>query len=112
VLDTLANEALLTNMALDANEYTRTFILVDLAALAEAVEEEVDSENDDTTDDGDDETSTIVDEGEGEGEGDGKELPEYTFDWDMTRCTNDWNTLCASDWAASDYPEIAQDSCE
>jgi len=84
-------------MAADANEYTRDFILIDLAALAEAEEEEEDSENDDTTDDGDDESSTTVDVVEGEGEDDDdEELPEYTFDWDMTRCKADWNTLCDS----------------
>jgi len=82
-------------MAADANNYDRDFILIDLIALEEE-EEEIDSDNDDTTDDGVDETSSTVDEGEGVGQDDDEELPEYTFDWDMTRCTNDWNTICDS----------------
>ena len=110
VLATINNETLLTLMAADAGGYDRTFILVDLAALAEDEEEDIDSEGDDTTGGDEDDTGSTVDVDEDDGEDDEEELPEYTFDWDMTRCTNDWNTLCDSDWAV-DNAEIADAQC-
>jgi len=96
-------------MAADANNYDRDFILIDLTALDEE-EEEIDSEGDDTTGGDDDDTGSTVDVDEDDGDDDEEELPEYTFDWDMTRCRADWNTICGSKWA-EDNADIADVQC-